>query len=154
MKYNMYTTFRQGLKDFGQKFTIYYRTSTACTSCGSADPFYGTTTDYSCSTCDGSGLVWSSTAKYAHGILNKFTKGQIHVEDGIFKHMVQPVGKSRATFWIDDVLVNKHSITGGTYFTDCSTVYVGGNNYKPRGHELVGYGTDEYAVVVYLDRIE
>lgn len=155
MDYGIERTFRQGLREFGHKFTIHYRASAACTDCGTADPFYGGTTDYVCSTCNGSGIVWTSTAKYANGIFNQFSKGFKYVEDNTFKHAVHPTGVSRGTFWLNDVLVSKHSVAGATYFDNCATVEARGRAYKPRGAQVVGYESgDEYVLIVTFDRIE
>jgi len=154
MDYNIKDTFDIGLEEAGQDFTIWYRTGTSVYSGGGIkDPFYhGSKTVYNYSTGE-SGMFWVSTSYVVRGILNQFSNGLQYIEDGNFKFGVKPVGIARATFWLNDVLVNTHSFSGPTFFTNCHTVQCMGNSYKLKNQTRVGYG-DEYALVVILDKID
>src|SRR3990172_1670650 len=141
MYHNLQNSVKTALKHFGQTFTVWYRTSTACNCSGISDPIYGGLTEYNCSTCNGSGLVWASTAYQISGILKQFATGLNYIENGNYKTHIGPVGISRGTFWLDDVLVNVHSVSGSTYFTNCHTVDCNGYLYKPKNQTRVGpYG--------------
>lgn len=152
MNYNIEETFRLGLEEAGQDFTIYYRTSTSIYSGGGiSDPYYGTKTIYNISTGQ-SGLLWSSTAYVVRGIINKFSKGLQYIEDATYKWGIHPLAVARATFWANDLMVNVHSFSGPTYLTNCHTVICMGESYRPKNQTKIGYG-DEYVIVSVLDKI-
>lgn len=153
-KYNIHHSFMIGLREWGTEFKVWYRTSTVCDCNSSSDPFYGSQMNASCSTCDGSGLNWSSTAKHAKGILNQFSKGLKYVKDGQFQHQIMPEGMARGTFWNDHLLINQHSPTGETYLTNCHTVEAMGHKYKVQNISTVGLHPDELSLVVVLNKIE
>jgi hypothetical protein len=152
-EYGIYDTFRDALKESGTELTVWWRRSTASPSTSTTDPVYGTIMDYSYSGDDGSKRIWYSTPKNITGILYKFAKGFKNIEDGRLAHKVAGFGDARFTCWMDDALVNLHSVSGPSYFTNVHTVESYGTKYTVRNTERVGIG-QEMILIVTLNKIE
>lgn len=149
----IYDTFRDALEESGTELTVWYRQSTATPSTSTVDPVYGTVMDYSYSGDDGSKIQWYSTPKNITGILYKFAKGFKNIEDGRLVHKVAPLGDARFTCWMDDCLINLHSVSGPTYFTDAATCESYGVKYTVRNTERVGIG-EEMILIVTLNKVD
>ena len=152
MNYNIKRTFKEGLKAAGADFTIWYRHAIANTVTG-YDPYYKTITKYNYSTAKiPSGQEWVSTCYMAKGILNSFSKGLNYLDEGVYRSKVAPDGIARGTFWLDSVLINIHSVSGPTLFSNGSTVECNGGYYRAKNQIRVGIG-DERVLVVVFDKI-
>lgn len=149
MNYGIKNTFKKGLRAGGQDFTIWYRSITANTVTG-YDPYYKTILKYNYSTAKvPSGQIWTSTCYAVRGILNSFSRGLNYLDEGVYKSKVAPDGIARGTFYLDDVLVNIHSVSGPTFFSNYSTVECQGNYYKAKNQTRVGIGNERILVVVF-----
>lgn len=143
----IFDTFRDAIDEYGQELTVWWRRSTASPSTSTNDPVYGSKMNYSYTADDGSKIMWYSTPKNITGILNKFSRSFKSIEDGRLVHKVAPFGDARGTFWLDDCLVNLHSISGPSYFTNNATCEAYGVKYTVRNTERVGAGEEMFLIV-------
>lgn len=129
----------------GRPVKIVFHSSVPCTYC-TVDPTTGESISFYCSTCNGTGKYEVSTSYNVSGVVNTFINNTGFVLFGNELYNIIPEGKARATFWINDVLINTHSPTGSTYFDSADGVFIDGREYVVQDYQRVGY--DKLSVVV------
>jgi hypothetical protein len=137
---------------FGKPISIFYRTSTACASCG-WDPVNEESTNPACSTCDGFGRVYSEEEIRVKGVVEKFAGNLRYVREGKTSVQIIPEGQARVTFRLSDLLINPLVSTSAVIFKGCQKVTFDGDNYIPKDYKRFGV-KDLFLIEATFERIK
>jgi len=145
-------TIRRNLDNYQHRFYIYYQTKTTCDSCGGVDSVFNESFNPACSTCGGTGYVYTNTVYGVNGVVKKFI-GSEFISEAQDRYNIYPEGIARVTSFLEDVLVNPNSAEGLTYYDDCDRVRVDHNDYQVKSVNRVNYGS-VYLCEAVLERIK
>lgn len=154
------STYNKSLKDaihtWGRDIKINYKEQQTCSACSTNyeyDPINKVSTNSMCSTCNGQYNYSTVAPKYVKGVTTTFLKdmGSINYSSNKFGYV--PDSDGRATFWLDDILVNTDSATGKTFLDSADSIEFDGMEYAPKHSRKTGAG-DLVAMIVTLKEIK
>jgi len=135
-------TIDKNINGFQQGIVIYYRTSTVCTYCGGIDPVTNEPFRPNCTTCDGIGIIYSSSPKAVNVVVKKFVGDRNSFDESRNVYDFEAESLARVTCDLSDVLISFNSAdSGSTYFDDCEKVKISGDYYSVQSTKKVGYKT-------------
>jgi len=105
---------KKAIKEFGRDVIVIYGSTATCGSC-SYDPINKTSTNITCSTCDGKYYYQTENTLRIKGAVKSFVGDMSAVDYRLHKFGYVPDHDARLTCWLEDILINDCSATGYTY---------------------------------------
>lgn len=138
------------IHNYGKTAYIKYHVSNPCVYCV-LDPVSGAGR-FNCSTCHGTGR-WNYASTYpVKGILNSFVGNMGFIKYGTEKISLAPIGQSRLSVWLQDILFNPYSHTARTYLDSAESIRIGADYYAVKDYSRIGIDDEARVCVITLER--
>lgn len=150
------STYRHQLKSaisaWGTDITVFYYTTSQPTVAW--DPINNEPINVATAEVHPDGWVRTEQELIFPAAAQSFADAMKSVEQQFKSREIVPDADVRLTFWLEDILINHHSVTGLTYLDNCDKMKVYDKFYQPKHRHRTGIDSTPYIYVVTGDEIK